>query len=222
MKKKIFYTILICIIVAGAIVIGTIGLKSDIVYSKNVRIDVYIGKEYKTNEIEDMAKEVFGTNRALVQQIEYYGDMFTLTISQDIENIDEKVDQLNNKINEKYELKNKKEDIKVTYQPNIKLSSIVMPYVAPLAITSIIVLVYAAIRFKKIGIIKTLLTYILSILAAEATYLSVIAIARIPINRLVTPIGLALYVITITVVTAVKEKSFARYSEEEGKNKKSK
>ena len=34
--KKVIYVILICIIVAGIIVTATVGLKADIIYSKNV------------------------------------------------------------------------------------------------------------------------------------------------------------------------------------------
>ena len=93
MKKKIFYILLVCIIVAGTIVIATMGLKADIIYSKNIRIDVYLGREYNHDEIEQMAKEIFETNRTIIRQVEYFGDMFSLTISQDIENIDEKVDE---------------------------------------------------------------------------------------------------------------------------------
>lgn len=219
MKKKLLYTILVCIIIAGAIIIGTMGLKADIVYSKNVKIAVYLGKQYNTEEIRQMAKEVFETDRVLVQQVEYYGDMFTLTISQDVEDIDGKVEKLNNQLNEKYGLENKKEDIEVTYQPKIKLSSILMPYLLPLAISMIVILVYVLIRFRKIGIFKTLGLYILTVLATEAVYLSILAIARIPINRLVTPIGLAIYVIAITVVTAMQEKKLASYRETEGKKK---
>ena len=52
MNKKVFYAILICIMIAGAIVIATMGLKADIIYSKNVRLDMYLGKEYNKNDIE--------------------------------------------------------------------------------------------------------------------------------------------------------------------------
>ena len=69
MKKKIFYAILICIIVAGAIVIGTMGLKADIIYSKNVRIDMYLGKEYNHNEVEQIAKEIFNTKIITLENI---------------------------------------------------------------------------------------------------------------------------------------------------------
>ncbi len=220
MKKKLFYAILVCIIIAGAIVIATMGLKADIVYSKNVRITVYLGKEYNHNEMEQMAKEVFETERVLVQQVEYYGDMFTLTISKEVEDINGKVEQFNNKINEKYGLENKKDDIQVTYQPNIKLSSILKPYIIPLAISMVIILVYVMIRFRKIGVFRTLLLYVLTVLASEAVYLSILAIARIPINRLVMPIGLVIYAIVLTVVTAMQEKKLTAYHETEGKKKK--
>ena len=72
MNKKVFYAILICIMIAGAIVIATMGLKADIIYSKNVRLDMYLGKEYNKQDIEQIAKEVFGNERMLVQQEEFY------------------------------------------------------------------------------------------------------------------------------------------------------
>lgn len=219
MKKKIFYAILICIIIAGAICIATAGLKADIVYSKNVRIDVYLGKEYNHDEVEQIAKEVFKIDRVLVKQVEYYGDMFSLIIPQNVEDIDGKVEELNTKINEKYELENKKEDIKVVYESKIKLSSVLIPYIAPIAISLAIILVYVSIRYRKIGIIKTLATYILSILASEAIYLSALAIFRFQINRLVIPIGLAIYVIVITTVTIIKERKLDTYHEQEKKKK---
>lgn len=217
MKKKIFYAILICIIVAGAIVIGTMGLKADIIYSKNVRIDMYLGKEYNHNEVEQIAKEIFNTNRVIVQQIEYFGDMFSFIISQDVENIDEKAEEFAAKINETYELSEEDTNIQVIYQPKIKLSSILIPYLLPIAISMAIILIYVIIRFRKIGILKTLGLYILTVLVSEAVYLSILAIFRIPINRLVTPIGLAIYVIVVTIVTAINEKKLVSYQAEKTK-----
>ena len=221
MKKKIFYAILICVIIAGCVVIGTMGLNADIAYSKSVKIDVYLGKEYNHEEVKQIAKETFGRDRVLIQQVEYYGDMFSLTISQKAdENMDEKIELLNNKINEKYELENRKEDIQVTYQPKIKLSSIITPYIVPLAISIVVIIVYALIRFRKIGILRTFAFYILTIVVSEAVYLSLLAITRFPINRVVVPVGLCIYVLVITVVTAIQEKKLAAYRETEDKRRK--
>lgn len=214
MNKKIFYAILICVIIAGAIVIATMGLKTDITYSRNLRLDVYLGKEYTRADIEPIAKEVFGNERMLVQQVEYYGDMFSITISQEVEELDNKIEQLTNKLNEKLGLELKKENITKVYQPHIKLFSVLKPYLLPLGISMIIILAYVMIRLRKIGVWKTLALYVLTVLASELLYLSILAICRIPINRLVTPIGLAIYVIAITIITAKQEKKLVSYQEE--------
>lgn len=215
MNKKICYAILICVIIAGVIVIATMGLKTDITYSRNLRLDIYLGKEYTRADIDQIAKEVFGNERILVQQVEYYGDMFSITILQETEELDSKIEQLTNKLNEKLGLELKKENITKVYQPHIRLFSVLMPYLLPLAISMIIILIYVMIRFRKIGIWKTLAIYILTVLASELIYLSILAICRIPINRLVTPIGLAIYVIVITIITAKREKELVVYQEED-------
>lgn len=221
MKKKIIYSIMVAIIIIGCIIIGTMGLKADLTYSKSVKIDVYLGKTFENNDIKQIAQEVFGKDKTIVQKIEYYEDMASITIKEEnAENIDEKLEQLNNKINEKYELENKKDDMQVTHQPKIKLSSILQPYILPLIISSLVILAYVIIRFRKIGIIKTVILYALSILTAEALFLSILAITRMPINRLVMPIALLIYVIVITIVTTVKEKQYNTYQEEEKKKAK--
>lgn len=214
MNKKIFYAILICVIIAGAIVIATMGLKTDITYSKNLRLDVYLGKECSRENVEQIAKEVLGNERVLIQQIEYYGDMFSITMSQEVEELDSKIEQLTAQFNEKLGLELKKEDVTKVYQPHIRLSSVLRPYLMPLAISMIIILVYVMIRYRKLGSFKTLALYVLTVLASELLYLSLLAICRIPINRLVTPIGLAIYVIVITVITAKYEKKLDNYQEE--------
>lgn len=221
MKKKIIYGILIVIIIAGIVIVATQGLKTDIIYSKNVKIDIYLGKDFENSDIKQIAQEVFGYDRIIVQKIELYGDMVSITIpDNNDENMDEKVEQLNSKINEKYELKNKVDDITVTHQPKIKLSSIFTPYIWPLAISALIILVYIIVRYRKIGIFRTIAFYAVTILASEAVYLSTLAIARIPVNRLVMPIGLLIYVVVLTIVTTIKEKQYAKFKETLKNNKK--
>lgn len=209
MKNKIIYVVTVCIIIIGAIIIATMGLKADVKYSKNVRIDVYLGKNFENKDIKELAQEVFGKDRTLVQKVEYYGDMASITIKQEnSENMDEKLEQLKNKINEKYELEIETKDMKVTYQPKIKLSSILKPYIIPLSISSIIIIAYVMIRFRKLGILKTISIYALYILASQAVFLGILAIARVPIGRIIMPSSLLIYVVTITIVTAVQEKKY--------------
>ena len=89
--KKIIYGIIVCIIIVGAVSIATIGLNANLLYSKNVRIDAYVGKTFNNEEIKQIAKEVFETDNVIVEQVEYYQDMASILIEEKAaENIDEK------------------------------------------------------------------------------------------------------------------------------------
>ena len=217
--KKIIYAVLICVIIAGIVIIATLGLKADIIYSKNVQIDVYIGKIVDIKDIESIAREVFPGERIIVQEIELFQDMVSITISDNRteEELNTKIEELNTKINEKYELENSVDDISVTHNPKIKLSSLIMPYALTIGISMIIILVFVGIRYKKLGVLKTLVTYILSIGAVEMILLSIIAITRLPINRFVIPVGLLLLIVIITILGFKNEKKLTTVSVEENK-----
>lgn len=217
--KKIIYAVLICVIIAGIVIIATLGLNADIIYSKNVQIDVYIGKIVDIKDIESIAREVFPGERIIVQEIELFQDMVSITISDNRteEELNTKIEELNTKINEKYELENSVGDISVTHNPKIKLSSLIMPYALTIGISMIIILVFVGIRYKKLGVLKTLVTYILSIGAVEMILLSIIAITRLPINRFVIPVGLLLLIVIITILGFKNEKKLTTVSVEENK-----
>ena len=217
--KKIIYAVLICVIIAGIVIIATLGLNADIIYSKNVQIDVYIGKTVDIKDIESIAEEVFPGERIIVQEIELFQDMVSITISDNRteEELNTKIEELNTKINEKYELENSVDDISVTHNPKIKLSSLIMPYALTIGISMIIILVFVGIRYKKLGVLKTLVTYILSIGAVEMILLSIIAITRLPINRFVIPVGLLLLIVIITILGFKNEKKLTTVSVEANK-----
>ena len=72
-------------------------------------------------------------------------------------------------------------------------------------------------NYKKLGVLKTLVTYILSIGAVEMILLSIIAITRLPINRFVIPVGLLLLIVIITILGFKNEKKLTTVSVEENK-----
>lgn len=218
--KKVIYAILICLIIAGIVIIATLGLKADIIYSKNVELDIYLGESFEMKDIRNIVSEVFPKERVIIQEIELFEDTVSITLKDNRteEELNSKIEELNQKINEKYELENKTEDITITHNPKIKLSSILMPYVYSLGISVIIVLVYVGIRYRKLGILKTLITYILAIGATEMVLLSVIAITRFPINRLVIPLGLLLFVVVITILGFSNEGRLTKLNDKEKKN----
>lgn len=218
--KKIIYVILICIIIAGIIIIPTVGLKADLMYSKNVEIDVLLGKTFSMADMEQIVSEVFPNEKTIIQEVELFGDMVSITIpdTRNDEELNSKVEELNTKINEKFEVENSAEDLIVTHNPKVKLSSLVMPYLFAIGISVVIVLVFAAIRYRKIGIMRILIKYVCSIAGVQLLLLSIIAITRFPINRAVIPLGLFLYVATVTVLGFKNEKKLANIADEEEKN----
>lgn len=214
--KKVIYAILICIIIAGIVIIATMGLNADIIYSRNVELDVYIGQTINIKDMRNIAKEVFPGERVIVQEIELFQDMVSIKLA-DTRSEDElksKLEELNNKINEKYGTENKADDITIIHNPKIKLSSIIMPYAVTIGISIIIILIYTSIRYRKLGIVNTIITYIISIVAVEMILLSIIAITRLPINRIVIPIGLLAFVIVVTILGFINERKLNATAEE--------
>ena len=218
--KKIIYAILILIIIAGIIIIPTIGLRADIIYSENVEIDVYVGKTFDRKDIEGIVSEVFPEERVIIQEIEMFNDMFSLTLkdNRSEDELNTKIEELNNKINEKYGTENKVEDITVTHNSKIRLSDILIPYAVTIGISVVVILVFVGVRYRKLGVIRILITYLLSIGASELFLLSIIAITRFPINRLVIPVGLVLFVIVVTILGLKNESKLKKIViEENGK-----
>ena len=214
--KKLIYAILACIIIAGVVITLTIGLKVDLIYSKNAEIDIYVEKVVNIEEIRAIAKEVFPNEKVMVNQIELFEDMVAITVTDRAdENLKDQIEQLKTKINEKYGSDIETADITIIHNPKVKLSSIIKPYIAPIAISAVIILVYVIVRYRKLGIIKTALSYLLYTGAVQAVFFGVLAISRFHINRFVVPVVLMLYIITITALSFKNEKKLENMKVEE-------
>ena len=219
--KKIVYAILICIIIAGIVVIATVGLKADIIYSKNVELDVYVGETFERKDIENIVNEVFPNERVIINEVEMFGDMFSVTLAdtRTEDELNSKVEQLVKKIKKKFGTELETSDVEIRHNPKARLSSIILPYAVTIGISMALILVYVGIRYRKLGIVRTILTYIVSILAIEMIYLSILAIVRYPINRIVIPIGLVLLVTVVTILGFVNEKKLTKITVVDGKKK---
>ena len=97
--KKIIKILLVCLFIAGIIVIATIGFNVGTKYSENTQIGINIGKEFDINDIKAITDEVFGNQRALIQKVEMYQDMVQINVEEASE---EQIADLNTKINEKF------------------------------------------------------------------------------------------------------------------------
>lgn len=203
MKNKILLGLAIVILI-GAIIIATAGFNVDLSYKGYNLIDVSIGQDFNVSDIKAITNEVFGKSKVEIQKAGDFKDNVVIKVSGDVTN--EQKELLNAKINEKYGIENPIDSMNVNYIPRFRLLDVVKPYVMPLVISTVIILVYMAIRFRKIGVSKVLYQSIVLTGLAELLYFSIIAITRYPFNRLVMSVAVVIYIIILTVLTGMFEK----------------
>lgn len=202
MKNKILIGLAIVILV-GIIITVAVGFNVDMCYRDYNLVDIKIGQDFNINDIKTITNEVFQKQNVEIQKAGVYSDNVVIKVN----NItDEQKNLINTKINEKFGINNSVDDIKVNYIPSYKLRDIIKPYIIPLIITTVLILAYMAIRFRKIGIAKVIFQAVILTIIAELLYASIIVITRYPVNRLVMPVGVVIYITIITVLTGMFEK----------------
>ena len=202
-KTKIIAFLTAALIIAGIIVIFTIGLNFELKYQSAKYTQLYLGKEFEISDIEKITNEVFQDQEVMIQKVEVFEETVGIT-TKDI--TDEQKSNLVTKINEKYETELDAANIEVTNIPHTRGRDIIKPYVIPFIVATIIILIYMGIRFYKLGILKTILKTVLFLVITQAVLLSVIAIIRIPIGKLTIPLVLVVYVLTLGIITINFEK----------------
>ena len=195
-REKILYLVLIIIAIVSAVIIGIKGLNFGLTYSPCKQLTFNIGKEFNNNDIMILTKEVVGNKEVIVQKVETYEDSVAIKVREISE---DQINQLNLKINDKYDVENKVEDIKVSDVPNFRGRDLVIPYILPIGISLALIIVYAGIRFRKVNLLEVLGKIFGYNIFAELVYLAALAITRLPVDQLTLPTTIAIYTI-ITVV----------------------
>ena len=199
-KNTIILTVLIAIIlIVGAIVIATKGLAFELKYQNSQKVELNIGKEFKTEDVKQITNEVFDNQPVKIQAIEVYKDAISITTTEISE---EQKTNLVNKINEKYETKLKSEDITIESIPHTRGRDIIKPYITPFIIITIIILVYLMIRYYKLNSLKVLIESIGIIALSQKVLLGIMAITRMPIGEFTIPMVLLVYMISTYICTA--------------------
>lgn len=213
-KQKILSVIIAVIVIAGAIVTGVKGLNYDLRYQETKNIELYIAKDFEIADIKAITDEVMGKRPVIIQKVEVYEDSVSIT-AKDI--TDEQKQSIIEKINEKYETELSADSTQIETIPHTRGRDIAKPYITPFIISTVIILVYVAIRYRKIGVLKTLLKTIATSVVAQAVLLSIIAIIRIPVGRLTIPMIVTVYMLTLVGLTTNFEKKLEIKKEEENK-----
>lgn len=202
-KTKIIAIIIAIIIMAGIIVTLTVGLNFDLKFQETNKIELYLEKEFEISDIKAITDEVLPNQKVIIQKVEVYEDSVSI-IAKEI--TEEQKTTLIEKINEKYETELSADSVQISTIPHTRGRDIIKPYIVPFAMATIIILVYMAIRYYKLGVGKIVLKTIFASVIAEAVLLSVIAITRIPIGRLTIPMVITVYLIVLVWLTTKFEK----------------
>ena len=213
-KAKILSIIIAIIIIAGIIIIATKGFNFDLKYEKSQKVELYIEQEFEINDIKAITDEVMPGKQVIIQKVEVFEDTVSITAK---EITDEEKSNLITKINEKYETELSADTTEIQNIPHTKGRDIVMPYIAPFAIATVIILAYMAVRYHKLGSIKIIAKTIGMNIVTQATLMSIIAITRIQFGRLTIPMVLAVYLLTMIGLTTKFEKNLLNKKSEESK-----
>ena len=80
--KKIIQIVLMCLIIAGVIIVATIGFNVGTKYSETTQISIKIGKEFDLKDIKAITNEVFEKQNTQIQYVELYKDMVQITVKE--------------------------------------------------------------------------------------------------------------------------------------------
>ncbi len=214
--KIVLISLAIIILIAGVVVTAMKGFNFDVKYDKSTRIEIQIGSTFNINDIKNITNEIFPNERVMLQKVELYEDRLVITVK---EASDEQLENLTTKINEKYTLELTKDNLYISNNPHVKLYDILKKYIAPFIIISVIILVYMAVRYYKLNSLKVLFQTILTMLLPEALYFSLVSITRFPVSDILIPIGIVIYVISITVLAFNYENKLEKIALENKKKK---
>ena len=197
--KKVILIIAILIIVAGGVVISTIGFNVGLDYSESQNIKIYFETEYDKDGLKQIVNDVFGNETRKFQDIEYFDDAVSITVKTASEN---QINSLEEKIIQEYNIDDIESHVIINNVPNYRLRDLIKLYIIPLVITTVVIFAYLGIRFRKLGVKKAVLLPLGLLSLLEMIYISIIAICRIPFGRLVIPIALLIYIAIMVYILA--------------------
>lgn len=199
-KSKILIIVLIIIFIIAIVLTGIRGLNVDLNYAEGVSIIFDLDQQFNTDDVKSIAREVWQDGQIIVQKVEVYNESVLIKVSSVNE---EQIESLVTKINEKYSLELTSADIAVQYNSNVQIRDIISPYVVPLMIATVLIVVYYSIRFRGV---KEIVELLVKLIFAEGIVYSIYAITRLPIDVLTMPIVMIVYAGVTIYVTVKHEK----------------
>ena len=205
-SKKILLLGIILLIIAGIVVVALKGVKVSLILQQHEEIDIYIGIPTEFKDIRNICKEVLGNKRVIIKEIDSFTDAYSINV-ETITN--EEKEALLKKLNEKYQLELDEEDLTEKSVANIRIRDIVKPYIKPVIISTLLIVVYMIIRFRKEKVLTLLGKAFGLIILTEAVIFSLIAVLRIPLSSIMINAMAVIAVVELCVYINKLEKNKA-------------
>ena len=216
-KIKTITIVIALIIILGIIITLTAGLNIDMMTRSHKQVQLNIGKEIDLNDIKTITGEVFEGQTVENQKVEVYGEDVLISTSEITE---EQKNNLVTKINEKYETELKSEEITINSVPRMHIKDYITPHILEFVIVTIVIALYAVIRYKKLGFLKVLVQTILGIVIIELLVFSMVAICRVPVGSNIVSVMFVTYGIAVLRLATMFENKYKKLKLEEENNKK--
>ena len=213
-KKKIIGGIILAVILIGMIVVFVKGFNIGLSLRPHYTLKFVFEQKYELKDVKAICKDVFGKKDFRIRGVEVFDDSVYIeasTITEEEQKLlaqklgalykTEKIDETTTEEAE--------ENYKIYNDSNVRLTEEVKPYILPACISSIIVLFYTAIRFKKLEEGKvhiTLVKLIVESLIIILTILSVIAIFRISFEKILFSILIVVEIIYLIIKFVILER----------------
>ncbi|MBQ9298480.1 MAG: hypothetical protein IJ223_05600 [Clostridia bacterium] len=213
MKKKLLYGIVAIIVLAGIIMFAIQGFNIGNKYGSYTKLHFYVEDgTVNKDEISQIVSESFNGKEAIIQNVEYFGEMVLITLPSVA---DEEVDTFLGKINEKYSLDYTKDDLEIINMPSLTLKEVVSPYIFPVCLTVLLALIYMVVRYRNLGFWKVLLKTILAIVVIQALIFSIYLIFNLPLDLSIIPVALTGLGIAIIYEAYTNNKNWEQKKKEE-------
>ena len=79
----------------------------------------------------------------------------------------------------------------------VDLKNLVKQIAIPVAISAIIIIAYAMLVFRKIGVWVVLYRLLIALVGTQAILMSVYAIVRLPVNNITPIVSIVVYILTV-------------------------
>lgn len=215
-KNKIITIIVSLIIILGIIITLTAGFNANMMTKEHKAIELNLEKEFKVEELKEITNAVFNGPKVEIEKVEIYGEQVLISVNDITE--EQKVDLIS-KINEKYGTELKAEDTEIRTVPKANLKDYLTPHIVEFVVATILVVLYACVRYKKLGSLKVAIQTLLGIVIFEMLVFSLLVITRIPVGVNLVPVMFVTYVMAILGLTMMFEDKLKELKLKEENNK---